>query len=133
MSGMNFTCCWWWWTIWPLLESWTSDVMLVMSVFAKCPSLFLLLLLPFKGWSISLLLLIGDGTCRWLYCVCCSCCELLKLFCWWLLFVTWLVIFKNKVYIRKSKRNPLKYGFSKLTWNPWLWICEWWWMKFCWI
>lgn len=59
--------------------------------------LLLLLLLLFDRLSISLLLLIGDGTCWWwLCCGCCSWCKLLWLFCWWLLFVTWIENSNNK-------------------------------------
>lgn len=76
--------------------SWISDTMATPSAFvalALLLRLLLLLLLLLDRLSISLLLLFGDGTCWWwLCCVCCSWCTLLWLFCWWLLFVTWIFV-----------------------------------------
>lgn len=86
--------------------SWMSDTMAVLSTFvplALLLRLLLLLLLLFDRLSISLLLLIGDGTCWWwLCCGCCSWCKLLWLFCWWLLFVTWIEWAKKRIHTQKS-------------------------------
>lgn len=100
ITYLNLFCC---------SASWISVPMAVLlsalfdAAFALLLRLLLLLLLLFDRLSISLLLLIGDGTCWWwLCCGCCSWCKLLWLFCWWLLFVTWI---KHKNHLQIARKS----------------------------